>query len=241
MKVPSAIDAQRMDHQQERAVAPASRIASWALLVVNLFVMIVAAFQKWGYAQVLALVWWETVIIGFYNVGRILVACLRAESLNRWSFFRNTNNRAAVAFILIGFFVVKFGGFALGSGLLILFMPAFLAQNSGSEAIAPVVEGALTVANMTAVSVGLMFVSHGISFFRNYLGRHEYEHTSIPMLLFWPYARLALMAGVVVASLLTFRFVPELTRWPFFATIVLLMKLLLDFLTHRFEHRPRPH
>lgn len=216
---------------------PNSGMASWALLLVNLFMVTMAAFQKWGYAQILALIWWETVIIGFYNVGRILVACFRAESLNRGSFFRN--NRATVAFILIGVFVAKFGGFVIGSGMLILFVPALLANNNGSDAIAPVVEGAVTVANMIAVSVGFMFVSHGLSFFRNYIGRREFEHTSILMLLFWPYVRLALMVWVVVASLFAVRFVPALARWPFFAVIVLLLKLLMDFLTHRVEHRSR--
>lgn len=238
MNVPPVIEAQGTKPQRDRVGTPVSWLAAGALVLANLFVVAVAAFQKWGYLQILALFWWETVIIGFFNVGRIFVACMWAESLNQWAFFRNTNNRVAVAFVLIGFFVVKFGGFALGSGLAILFAPAFLSQSNGSDAIVPVVEGGLTVAKTIAVSVGLMFVSHGLSFFRNYIGRREYEHTSIPLLLFWPYARLALMATVMVLGFATVRQFPVLARWQVFPVIVLVLKLVVDYATHRFEHRP---
>lgn len=239
VNAPPLIEAQRTGPPSDRIGVHISRPASWVLVVVNLLVIIVAAFQKWGYLQILALFWWETVIIGFYNVGRIFVACMCAESLNRWSFFRSTNNRGAVAFILIGFFVVKFGGFALGSGVAILLVPAFLATGKDADALYAVAEGGVTVAQSIAVLVGVMFVSHGISFFRNYLGRREYERTSIPMLLVWPYARLALMVAVMGISLVLLRLFPALARWPLFTGIVLMLKLLADYATHRFEHRPR--
>ncbi len=99
--------------------------------------------------------------------------------------------------------------------------------------------GGLTIGATVLPAAGALFVSHGISFFRNYIGRREYERSSLLALMFWPYARLAMMAAVTITGLLGVRLVPAFLRLPLFTCSIILLKLLGDFATHRMEHGAR--
>ena len=218
------------------SMTAASRLAAAALAAANLVVLAVAGFQKWGYEFLLATVWWETVIIGFFNVGRILIVSLFGDPLGKKIGFANAGSRLAFALIVAGFFVVKFGGFALGLGLLVMLAPAAFTA-SGAHDLHAAAEAVQAVAGMVLPAVAVLFVSHGISFVQNFIRRREYRQSGILMLLFWPYARLALMLPVVLLGFAATRMIPALARTALFTAAVILLKLFVDYATHRIEHR----
>jgi hypothetical protein len=211
------------------------RYAATALVAANLFVAAVAILGDWGYYAVLLVFWWEAVIIGFYNVGRMFVTCLFGEPLGRWVGFENRAARFLFAVLLAGFFVFKFGGFALGTGLLVLVVPGLLVREDNSDELLAVSHGIDAVGSEVLLAVAALFVSHGVSFFVNYIGRREYRRSGILLLLFWPYARLALVFAVVIAGLTATQWAPQLAGAPVFAVAMILLKLLLDLATHLHE------
>jgi hypothetical protein len=215
---------------------PISRLAAGALALANLIVLVVAGFQKWGYELLLATVWWETVIIGFYNVGRIVVVFLLGDPLGKRIGFTKAGSRLFFALAVTGFFVLEFGGFALGLGLFVMLAPAAFTVGGGHDLHVALV-AAREVAGMVLPVVAVLFVSHGISFVQNFIRRREYRRGGILMLLFWPYARLALMLPVVLLGFAATRVLPVLARTTIFTVAVILLKLFVDFATHRFEHR----
>ncbi len=218
------------------AITPTSRLAAAALAIANLVILVVAGFRQWGYEILLATIWWETVIIGLYNVGRIFVVCLFGEPLGKRIGFTNTGSRVFFALLVVGFFVVKFGGFALGLGLFVMLAPAALGAG-GTHDLGAAAEAASAVAGTVFPVVALLFVSHGVSFVQNFIRRREYRRSGILALLFWPYARLVLMLPVVLLGFAATRMIPGLARTAFFTIAVILLKLVVDFATHRFEHR----
>jgi hypothetical protein len=212
-------------------------IPATALLVANIITLCVAAFQKWGYQALLAVFWWETVIIGFYNVGRIFVVAIFAEPLGKRIGLADTSSRVLFTIGLMGLFVFKFGGFALAMGLLVLVAPAAFANGGNSAELSAVADGVQATGEGVLVAVAALFISHGVSFVQNFVRKREYERCSVLFLLFWPYARLALLMLVILLGFAATGMVSGLARVPLFTVAVIALKLFVDMLTHRFEHR----
>ena len=74
----------------------------------------------------------------------------------------------------------------------------------------------------------------------NFLYREEYKRTNIGVLLFWPYARMALVVAVMVLAGVTAAMTPQAARTSVFAVAVVGLKLAADLATHAFEHSRKP-
>jgi H+/Cl- antiporter ClcA len=135
----------------------------------------------------------------------------------------------------LGFFVVKFGGFALATGLLVASVPAFLGQahDAGTREIW---HGLRAVAGGVAIAVAVLFISHGISFVMNYLVRREYENTNLLVLTFWPYVRMSLVVMALAAGLVLAALIPALDTSATFGVAVVLVKTAADLVMHQIEH-----
>lgn len=87
------------------------------------------------------------------------------------------------------------------------------------------------------LAVGVLFLSHGVSFVRNFLVGREYERLNFLGLVFWPYARMSLVGGVLLLGIAAARLWPGLGRQTAFAMVVVLLKLGADAVSHSLEHR----
>jgi len=218
-----------------------SRAGLAALLVANLFVAVQTLRYEWGYYNTILIFWCEAVILGVYNVLRLMVVGVAgAAPLGTWAAqwldLGSGLNRLVLTVIGVAFFVVKFGGFALVIGLFVVLLPAMLTPESG--------EGARTIHRAMSEAgpgllwtVGALCLSHGVSFVRNFLLGREYDRLNIMVLVFWPYARMALVGGVLFMGLAAARLVPGLGRETTFAVVMVLLKTGADALSHAFEHR----
>jgi Family of unknown function (DUF6498) len=211
-----------------------------ALVLANLFVALQALRHEWGYYETLLIYWTEVALLGGFNVLRMLVVgVFGAEPMGQWAATwvdpGSRLNRLVFTLIAIGFFVVKFATFAFVVGLFVLLTPALLAPEGTSGSIS--VHQALKAAGPgLLLATGGLALSHGVSFVRNFLMEREYDRVSLPSLMFWPYARMSVVCGVLLLGVGVAPLFPLLGRETAFAVAMVLLKLLADAVSHSIEH-----
>ncbi len=223
------------------ARAATSRAALVALLAANLFVAWQTFRHDWGYDDTMLIYWCEVMILGFYNVLRMFIAGVAGAAplgswASSWIDLGSVFNRLLLTLFGVGFFVVKFGVFALAIGLFVVLLPAMLHSDSGSGA--RVIQHALSVSGPgTLTAVVALFVSHGVSFVRNFLIGREYDRVNVLTLVFWPYARMSFVAGILLIGITVAALVPGLRQETGFALTMVILKLGADLLGHLVERR----
>jgi hypothetical protein len=216
-----------------------SRTGLAALVIANLFVAFQALRHEWGYYETLLIYWSEVLILGAYNVVRMMVVgVFGAEPLGswaaRWVDLGSRLNRFIFTVIGVGFFTFKFGAFALAIGLFVLLLPAMLRVDGGGTSIPRALS---TAGPGLLLAIGALCLSHGVSFIRNFLAGREYDRLNIASLVFWPYARMSLVGVVLLAGIGAASLVPALAPETAFAVTMVLFKLLADVASHTLEHR----
>ena len=160
-----------------------SRSAIAALILANLLVAVQAVRGGWGYYETLLIYWCEALIIGAYNVVRLLLVGVLGRAplgatIGQWVDLGPWYNRLFLTVVGAGFFVAKFGAFALAVGFLVVALPAGL-PDTGSSRDMRVLEGLRAVGPGLFIAVVALLVSHGVSFVRNFLLRREYLHMNV--------------------------------------------------------------
>jgi hypothetical protein len=217
--------------------ATVNRLSTRVLIAANILVAILVATQRWGYYSVILIYWIEAMIVGVFGLVRMCVVCWFGEPLGSRIGMKDAVSRLMLSLILGGFFVVKFGGFALGMGLWVALTPGFLAGGGSSVGLDAIGDGLNDVGAGVLIAAASLFVSHGISFVTNFLGRQEYRHSNALVLLFKPYLRMILVLVVLAAGFAAAMAAPALYRATAFALSVVAVKLLADAVSHRLEHR----
>lgn len=146
-----------------------------ALIVANLIPVAGTVYLGWNLGDVMVLYWAESAIIGFFNL-------LKMAVIGRWlALFTGT------------FFIAHFGAFMAIHFLFIwgIFIKGF------DDASGDLNEVAQHFFLLWPALLALL-VSHGISFFTNYLGRKEYKDRSIKDQMSEPYSRVVLMHFVII-------------------------------------------
>jgi Family of unknown function (DUF6498) len=217
-----------------------SRSGLIVLVAANLFVALQTVWHEWGYYETLLIFWTEVAILGGFNVLRMLVVgVFGAEPLGKWAAryvdLGSRLNRFLFTLFGVGFFVLKFGGFALTIGLFVLLLPAMLTPEGETGGIS-LHRALIGVGPGLLTATGMLCLSHGVSFLRNFLFGREYHRLTIGSLVFWPYARMSLVGGVLIAGITVARLVPSLGGETAFAVVMVLLKLLADAASHSLEH-----
>jgi len=153
--------------------------SSILLILANLIPVAGTVFLGWRLSDVMVLYWAESAVVGFYNLLKIAV-------IGRW-----------LALLAGPFFLGHFGGFMAVHFLFIygIFVEGFGKGGSTSGG---------DLAEVAALFVGLwpallaLFVSHGYSFFTNFIGRGEYRGRTVKDQMGEPYRRIVFMHLVLV-------------------------------------------
>ena len=182
------------------------------LIAANLIVLFGAVYFEWNVFTIMFLFWAETAVIGFYSIIKLIKI-------------------AGIASIaLIPFFILHFGGFMAGHAIFIFgfFRPD--AFSGGSFVSLDILrEQVLLVWPM----LGVLLVSHGYSFFKNYLGNKEYKGTDIGEQMFAPYKRIIIMHVTIIFG----GFLTMLFQAPILSLVLLVaLKTIADFIAHTKEH-----
>ena len=185
-----------------------------ALIAANLVPLGGVLFFGWDLASVIVLYWAESAVIGFYTA-------LKMAIVGKFA-----------ALFAVPFFVGHFGGFM---ALHFLFIYSFFVRGPNPAGVVPGVRDALVGVFIPVwLSLAALFISHGISFFSNFIGRHEYDDATIKGLMTAPYNRIVVMQITVILGGGTILLLKSPA--PSLALLVLL-KTAVDFSGHRKEHR----
>ena len=190
----------------------------WARLgniFANLLPLIGVLLFDWDVLVLMLTFWLESAVIGIYNAARLAVV------------------GGVVAVLIVPFFLVHYGGFMAGHlfFLLVLFGRGDGASADGvsfSEAAGMLLQPWVIV---TAVA---FLVSHGLSFWRNFIGRHEYEGLDLKTTMQAPYSRIVVMHFAIILG----GFAVSTLGTPKAALAILVMlKLAIDQWAHLRERR----
>jgi len=183
-----------------------------ALIVANLLPVFGAMFLGWKLADVMVIYWAESAVIGFFNVCKMAV-------INRW-----------MVLIMGPFFIGHFGGFMSIHFLFIytIFIEGPQASATGGD-LADVAQ--LFIDLWPALA--MLFISHGISFFSNFIGRREYAGRNLNQQMTGPYSRIIFMHLVLIfgGGLTLVLGGPTLVL-----LIVIAIKIMIDIRSHLKEH-----
>jgi hypothetical protein len=188
------------------------------LIAANLFPLAGVLAFHWTIFSVLLLYWCENVVVGGFNVLRMVAASPRDVAADVGKLF------------LIPFFIFHYGMFTTVHGVFVLalfgpgghFSPspaAFLAAVRG----AGIGYGALAIV-----------LSHGFSFVHNYLAGGEFRNASLPQLMARPYARVM----VLHVTILVGGFAAKAAGAPVLALLLLIvLKTAIDLRAHLAERQ----
>lgn len=139
----------------------------------------------------------------------------------------------AVKATMIPFFLVHYGLFWVIHGIFVLTLPQFMAF--GGDGVSDD-GGAHFLSDPTAILIVLigLFISHGVSYRLNYIGRGEYRRTTVARQMGAPYPRLFVLHITIILGAMAI----AISGAPAAAVVVLVvLKTALDLELHLAEHR----
>ena len=190
-----------------------------ALLVANALPIFGVLFLGWTVFPLVLLYWLENVVVGGYNVAKLLFAKPREPVY--W----------AGKLFLVPFFLVHFGGFTYIHGVLVV----ALLGPTGTQPfdLLPTALAAIR-ANRLGWAVLSLVLSHGLSFYWNYIRNGEYERASLQALMMQPYGRVFVLHFTVLFG----GWIVMLLGSPLLALVLLVvLKTAADLRAHKAERR----
>lgn len=187
-----------------------SRPAALALATVNALVLIGPLLLDWNLRALFTLYWIELVVIGMFNIVKMLKAVQLGELGKSRSY-------------QVIFFIAHYATFCvLYRGLMQLTM-------GGPES--------LSAAALLGIASGaaLLTLSHGLSFTTNYIGLKEFAETSSLKQMWAPYRRVLPVQVVIVSGVLA---IAQWNGGPAALITLIAAKTIADLWAHRREHSP---
>ena len=198
-----------------------------ALVIANLIPLIGVLFFDWSVWNILVIYWLENGIVGVINVLKMSAAT--GEEATGFTAALTINGQPATSVSKLGlipFFAMHYGIFWFVHGIFVLLLPTFLSL--ASDTPMRLDPGAVLFA-----AIGLA-VSHGLSFWWNFLRGGEYRRATPAGLMFAPYRRLIALHLTIIFGAIAVMF----TGAPVAAVAILVgIKTLLDLGLHLAEHR----
>ena len=205
-------DSTSLTEANKRSVFASSVI----LAAANLLPLIAVLKLNWKVYDLLVLYWIEVVVIGIFNVLRMILIAPRAAT-------------AQVHFLklaFVPFFAGHFGLFCIGLGLALQFL--FGKENfTVSDQVSSMIHGS------AAMLFFPLFISHLFSFFWNYVSQREFRNATIARRMIFPYWRVLPVAAAFFASGWACQSL-ESPLWALAAMV--LFKTIVDLATHIILH-----
>ncbi len=180
---------------------------SVAFLIVSNFLPLLGVFAfGWRVFDIVLLYWLENVIIGVFNVIKIVTCMPQQEQASAGTTDKQRASANAVTMqggvhaiklFLVPFFTFHYGLFCTVHGVFII---ALLGDDQlGQEFPLWVALDMLKHPGFAIAAIGLI-ASHGVSLIKNYYMRGEYKKTHPIILLFSPYARIVILHIAILLS-----------------------------------------
>jgi hypothetical protein len=199
-----------------------------ALIVANLIPLLGVLFLGWSVWNILVIYWLENGIVGAFNVFRMARAEGTPAADDSNFTFNGRPAATASKSALLTFFVVHYGIFWFVHGIFVFTLPAFMLVSPDPIEGLSIQPGSVLVAGIA------LALSHGLSFWWNYLRGGEYRRATSAGLMFAPYRRLIALHLTIIFGSMAIMF----TGAPAAAVAILVVvKTVLDVGLHLAEHR----
>jgi hypothetical protein len=174
-----------------------------ALTAANVSPLAGVFFLGWDAATIVLLYWTENLILGFYNILKMVLVRATPPAAHLGKLFD------------IPFFCLHYGGFCAGHGFFLLI---FFKLGGGPEALFKGMNSALGPLVFVQLLINVvrqlwqsrppgmelpvlcLFASHGVSFVQNFLVRKEYRTLTLDKLMGQPYTRIVLLHVAIIAA-----------------------------------------
>ena len=199
-----------------------------ALIAANLIPIAGVLFFGWSLTTILLLFWLENGIIGLWNIPRIVLA--RAPVSPTSGTIESVVGTGLTAIAVVPFFVFHYGLFWVVHGIFVVMLVPFVAATGEAAGLRSVPVQALVIGGLA------LFVSHGISFFENYIGRRQYLAITPSRQMMSVYGRV----GVLHVSIIFGALVTASLGSPIgFLLVLLVAKTIVDLRLHLREQLTR--
>lgn len=208
-----------------------SAVAVFALVGANLIPLVGVLFFGWNVWMVLIVYWLENGVVGVFNVLKMLKAEGDLGGMATVGLTMNGRsvNQLAKAGI-IPFFILHYGIFWAVHGVFVWTMPLFASMGGGG--VAAMTDGFEPLAIPFAVLA--LTISHGMSYWLNFIRGGEYRRVSAAGQMFAPYGRLIVLHVTIIIGGMAI----ALTGAPAAVVAILVgLKIILDLGFHLAEHR----
>lgn len=187
------------------------------LIAANLLPVAGVLWLDWDVFGLLLLFWFENVVIGIYGIARIILSGA---------------DRVSDDLIAPLFFLAHYGLFMFVHFMVLFGLYETSINLPGGE-VAPVDYLARLVGDGLWLPIAALFISHGVSFVQNVMGRREYDVLTPGEAMMLPYRRVV----ITQVALLGGGFMLARTGEPLPGLLLLLaLKIVIDLRQHRREH-----
>ncbi|MFO7979743.1 MAG: DUF6498-containing protein [Candidatus Aminicenantes bacterium] len=158
-----------------------SRLLSFSalsLIAANLIPLIGALLLDWSVFLIIFLFWTENLIIGIFNIFKIILA-------------QGEGSDIAKKIFTVPFFLIHYGGFCAGHGVFVISVFGKWA-NADLKDFHNFIQD-IFIDEKAIYAVLALFVSHGLSFIYNYIQKGERKKATIDKLMTAPYSRILIL------------------------------------------------
>jgi energy-coupling factor transporter transmembrane protein EcfT len=200
-----------------------------ALIVANLIPLVGVLFFSWNVWMILIVYWLENGVVGVFNILKMLKAeggpgdASAGLRMNG----RPVNDVAKAG--LVPFFVVHYGIFWAVHGVFVFTLPVFGSMETDAVDMTSGFEP-LTI----PFAVLALTISHGLSYWFNFIKGGEYQRVSAAQQMFAPYGRLVVLHITIIIGGMAIAFLGAPAA---VVAILVALKTALDVGFHLAEHR----
>ncbi len=202
------------------------RMSEVALVFANILVFILVVLSGENPIHIVFVYWAETAVIGFFWILRMVY------TIAAMVIYEKKYEYVVGGFFMVPFFSLHFGGFMLGH--LVFLMVFFGPHETGTPISVQLafLSGVLTSLGFTII---FLILSHGISFYFNFIRTREYLKQSDPDVTS-PYGRVIVMHILIFVFAFLMGLLPQ--AYPFISAVIIVsVKTYVDLLAHRKEHK----
>ena len=213
---------------------------SITLLLANLVPIIGVLFFDWDVFHIMLLYWSESAIIGFYTICKIITAGVYKKEFTiskpkGQPAMPTIKGIGAIAlyFFMSVFFTVHYGGFMFGH---LFFIVAIFGPEGPFSVAGDFISWSLLIDTLKFVWIGViaLFISHGISFYKNYINGKEFTKANPQQLMGIPYIRIVAMhiTLIIGGGLIMVFGIPAIGL-----VLLIILKVIFDTKAHLKEHK----
>jgi hypothetical protein len=152
------------------------------LFAANLYPLYGVLERGWDVFELLFLFWAENVVIGLFNILKMLANRPRDPGTNIAKFF------------FVPFFTFHYGMFTFAHGIFVIALFAPKTLNIKVNGLADYLwHSDVLLANGVSTAISLLFVSHAVSFYADYIRSGDFERTNLGTWMSEPYGRVVLL------------------------------------------------